>query len=86
LNGKEVYALRGACRALNTPEDIEIQVAALYDGILAANSLDEEGIISLIFSVTADLDALNPAAALRRSGICDGVFGPRAGNSEEGCG
>jgi chorismate mutase len=68
LNGKKVYALRGACRALNTQEDIETQVAALYDEVLAANSLDEEDIISLIFSVTADLDALNPAAALRRSG------------------
>jgi chorismate mutase len=68
LNGKKVYALRGACRALNIREDIETQVAALYDEILAANSLDEQDIISLIFSVTADLDALNPAAALRRSG------------------
>jgi chorismate mutase len=44
------------------------QLAALYDELLAANRLAEEDIVSLIFSVTPDLDAQNPAAALRQSG------------------
>jgi chorismate mutase len=43
-------------------------IAALYDRLLADNALAEGDIVSLIFSVTADLDAKNPAAALRASG------------------
>jgi chorismate mutase len=44
------------------------QVAALYDELLGANDLAEGDIVSLIFSVTGDLTAQNPAAALRQSG------------------
>jgi chorismate mutase len=40
----------------------------MYDALLAGNSLDEKDIVSIIFSVTADVDAVNPAAALRASG------------------
>jgi chorismate mutase len=65
---KRVYALRGAVQCLNQADDIRRQVAAVYDELLSANSLGEDDIVSLIFSVTADLDAANPAAALRRSG------------------
>jgi chorismate mutase len=68
MNEKRLYALRGAVRCLNEAEDITVQVAAMYDELLAANSLAEEDIVSLIFSVTPDLDAMNPAAALRKSG------------------
>jgi chorismate mutase len=68
MNGKRLYALRGAVRCLNEAEDISAQVAALYDELLAANGLAEEDIVSLIFSVTPGLDAVNPAAALRKSG------------------
>jgi chorismate mutase len=65
---KRLYALRGATRCLNRADDIQSQTAALYDEILARNSLEEGDIVSLVFSLTADLDALNPAAALRKSG------------------
>jgi chorismate mutase len=65
---KRLFALRGATQCLNDGEDLTRRVAALYDGLLRENRLAEEDIVSLIFSVTADLDALNPAAALRRSG------------------
>jgi chorismate mutase len=65
---KRLYALRGAVRCLNRADDIEVQVAALYDEILARNRLKEGDIVSLVFSVTPDLDARNPAAALRASG------------------
>jgi chorismate mutase len=44
------------------------QVAALYDELLRINRLNEEDLVSVIFSVTGDLDAFNPAAALRREG------------------
>ncbi|MDR2258312.1 MAG: chorismate mutase [Treponema sp.] len=68
MTDKKICALRGATRCRNEEEDITNQVAALYDELLAANRLAEGDIISLIFSVTRDLDAKNPAAALRQSG------------------
>ncbi|MDR2478519.1 MAG: chorismate mutase [Treponema sp.] len=68
MNHQRLCALRGAVQCQNTAGDIEKQVAALYDELLERNSLPESGIVSLIFSVTGDLDAANPAAALRQSG------------------
>ncbi|MDR1444554.1 MAG: chorismate mutase [Treponema sp.] len=65
---KRLYALRGAAQCLNQAEDIRLQTAALYDELLQDNGLEEGDVVSLIFSVTADLKALNPAAALRGSG------------------
>jgi chorismate mutase len=65
---KQLIALRGATCCRNDAEDIAAQVAALYDELLARNQLREPDIVSLIFSVTRDLDARNPAAALRHSG------------------
>ena len=66
--GKRLFALRGATRCKNDPRDIMEQVTALYDELLLHNSLGEPELVSLIFSVTPDLDALNPATALRKSG------------------
>ncbi|MDR0641144.1 MAG: chorismate mutase [Treponema sp.] len=65
---KRLYALRGAAQCLNQDDDIRLQVSVLYDEILKTNGLGEDDIVSLIFSVTADLNAKNPAAALRQSG------------------
>ncbi|MDR0669621.1 MAG: chorismate mutase [Treponema sp.] len=65
---KRLYALRGAARCLNQADDIQTQVSRLYDEILTRNNLNEEDIVSLIFSITPDLDAANPAAALRKAG------------------
>jgi chorismate mutase len=69
VNGKKLFAVRGATQCLNTGEDIGRQVTALYREVLARNSLDESGVVSLVFSVTEDLDAKNPAAALRGGGF-----------------
>lgn len=68
MTEKRLYALRGATQCLNTAEDIAEQVTAMYDELLAGNDLTEEDIVSIIFSVTSDLDAKNPAAALRQKG------------------
>jgi chorismate mutase len=65
---KRLYALRGAFRCRNEREDIITQTVALYDALLEQNNLAEGDIVSLQFSVTPDIDALNPCAALRRSG------------------
>jgi chorismate mutase len=53
---------------VNNADDICKQVSTLYDELLAGNKLDEKDIVSLIFSMTSDLNAINPAAALRKSG------------------
>jgi len=68
MSEKRLYGLRGASQCENTAEDIRRQIALLYDALLEKNRLAEEDIVSVIFSQTADLDALNPAAALRQSG------------------
>ncbi|MDR2730229.1 MAG: chorismate mutase [Treponema sp.] len=65
---KKLYALRGATQCDNTVNDICDKVAVMYDELLRANNLDEDEIVSVIFSVTADLGAVNPCAALRKSG------------------
>jgi chorismate mutase len=65
---KKIFALRGATQCRNEADDITAQVAALYDELLLRNGIAEAEIVSLVFSVTPDLDALNPAAALRAAG------------------
>ncbi|MDR2795439.1 MAG: chorismate mutase [Spirochaetaceae bacterium] len=65
---KKIFALRGAAQCLNSEEDIVKQVSAMYDDILFQNGVTETDIVSLQFSVTADIDAANPASALRKSG------------------
>ncbi|MDR2631563.1 MAG: chorismate mutase [Spirochaetaceae bacterium] len=65
---KRLFALRGATQCKNEEEDIIRQVSALYDELLSKNNLGEADIVSVIFSVTRDIDAKNPAAALRFSG------------------
>ncbi|GHT48528.1 chorismate mutase [Spirochaetia bacterium] len=64
---QRLYALRGATQCNNDADDIKNRIASLYDALLASNNLCEDDIASLIFSVTPDLTALNPAAALRLS-------------------
>ncbi|MDR1277328.1 MAG: chorismate mutase [Treponema sp.] len=68
MTDKKLFALRGATQCLNEREDVTKQVTALYDELLTANKLAEGDIVSVFFSVTGDLDAQNPAAALRQSG------------------
>jgi chorismate mutase len=69
MSKKRLFALRGAAQCLNTEEDISLQTAVLYREILERNILTEDDVVSVIFSVTEDLDAKNPAAALRHSGF-----------------
>jgi chorismate mutase len=69
---KKLYALRGAIQCENTEKDICEQIALMYDELLRENKLDEKDIVSVIFSVTDDLDAANPCSALRKSGRAAG--------------
>jgi len=65
---KELKALRGAVCSSNDKAEIADRVAELYDKLLESNGLAEKDLVSLFFSVTPDLSAANPAAALRQSG------------------
>lgn len=65
---EKLFALRGATGCNNTEQDIQDKVYELYEALLERNNLKEDQIVSIQFTVTPDLTALNPAAALRRSG------------------
>jgi chorismate mutase len=65
---KKLAAIRGAVCVRNDPADITMKIARVYDLMIGKNGLREEDIVSLMFSVTNDIDAKNPAAALRESG------------------
>lgn len=65
---KRLYALRGATQAANSTEDICAQTALMYDELLSKNNLEENDIVSAVFSITSDLNAINPCTALRKTG------------------
>jgi len=65
---KKLFALRGAVQCENTQEDIINQISLMYDELLRENNLEESEIVSVIFSVTNDLNAINPSTALRKNG------------------
>ncbi|MFN5219570.1 MAG: chorismate mutase [Cyanobacteriota bacterium] len=70
----ELRALRGATTAgANTTEDISAAVSELIDALMERNQLEGTRVLSLTFSVTADLDACFPAAIARRRAGWDGV-------------
>jgi chorismate mutase len=70
---KKLFALRGAVQCANSEDNITKQVSRMYDIILSANDISESDIVSLQFSVTDDIDAANPAAALRKSGRAENL-------------
>ncbi len=66
-DGLTLRALRGATTAAaNSTEAIHDAVAELVDALMERNGLAGERLLSVTFSVTADLDACFPAAAARR--------------------
>ena len=70
----QLRALRGATTATaNSAAAIGEAVAELLDALVARNRLEPEQLVSITFSVTADLDACFPAAIARRRAGWDGV-------------
>jgi chorismate mutase len=73
-NASQLRALRGATTATaNTTEAISEAVAELLDALVERNSLEGSQLLSVTFSVTADLNACFPAAIARRRPGWDGV-------------
>jgi len=65
MSEKQLYGIRGTCCTENTAESIVREVCSMCGGIFKKNSLLPEDIVSIQFTVTKDIDAMNPAAALR---------------------
>lgn len=64
-----VRAIRGAITvACNAREDILEATHELLDGLIAANALAPDDVISAQFTMTRDLDAAFPAEAAREMG------------------
>ncbi|MEB3172850.1 MAG: chorismate mutase [Cyanobacteriota bacterium] len=71
---RELRALRGATTAAaNTPAAIAEAVEELVLALMQRNQLSAAELLSVTFSVTADLDACFPAAIARRLPGWDGV-------------
>ena len=65
-------AVRGAIQvAGNTASAIEAAGARLATEMLRVNGIAENHIVSILFSMTGDLTAANPATGLRRTGFSD---------------
>ncbi len=69
-----VRAIRGATTASeNTVESIREAVTELLDELETHNQLDHDDIISAVFTMTRDLDAIFPAAIARERPHWDNV-------------
>jgi chorismate mutase len=74
MNAPQLRALRGATTAsANTTDAISEAVAELLDALVERNGLEGSQLLSVTFSVTADLDACFPAAIARRRSGWDAV-------------
>lgn len=62
---ERLSAVRGAVTAENTKESIQSQTVRVVKEIIEANNLKLEDFVTIQFSLTKDLDVLNPATALR---------------------
>ena len=65
-----LYGIRGATGCENTKESIAKNVLEMCSEIFSENKISAENIVSIQFTSTKDLTAMNPAAALRRGGDC----------------
>jgi len=64
-----VWAIRGATTVSdNTADEIVAETQKLLKEMAEKNGLEEDDIISIIFTVTKDLDAAFPAIAARNMG------------------
>jgi chorismate mutase len=65
-----VFAVRGAIQVRSNAEAAISEASArLVREMCAQNRIAEDQIVSVIFSITEDLTAGNPAAGLRRTGF-----------------
>ena len=71
-NELRLFSIRGAVCCENTAESIKENVELLCKKIFSENSIDSSNsadIVNLQFTMTPDLDALNPATAFRKANL-----------------
>ena len=68
MSEKRMYCIRGATCTENNKDSIIKNVGELCKAIFLSNSLKTDDIVSVQFTVTPDLDELNPATAFRKAG------------------
>lgn len=67
-----VRAIRGATTVSeNTKETIFSAVIEMMEAVISKNKIKAEDMVSIIFTVTPDITAVFPAAAVRKMGITD---------------
>ena len=67
---QRLFALRGAVQAEENSRDAILEATEeLMRAMIERNSLEAEGMVSCIFTTTADLDAEFPAVAARQLGL-----------------
>lgn len=64
---KRLAGIRGAVCAENTRESILRATEKMCAALFSENALSADDIVSVHFTVTRDLDEMNPCAALRRA-------------------
>ena len=64
-----VRGIRGAITSTNTVEDISNDTALLVNRIITENNITEDDIVSILFTMTKDLNAVYPAKAVREHGF-----------------
>ena len=63
---ERLFAIRGATGAENTAESIRKNVCEMCLKLFSENKLSQKDFVSIQFTMTDDLDAMNAAMALRR--------------------
>lgn len=67
---RKLIGLRGAsCIAEDSAEAVEAAVSALFRELYDKNRINEKNIVSIQFTLTPDIQSMNPAAALRKAGF-----------------
>lgn len=64
---KRLYALRGAVCSENTKDDILKNVGAMCRELFKLNDVKAEDLVSIQFTMTSELNVMNPCFALRHS-------------------
>ncbi len=80
---KRLFGLRGASGAENTKASIQNGVTDMCRRLFEQNGLEPQDIVSIHFTLTKDLTALNPAFALRHGDVGIDVSGCALFSSQE---
>lgn len=63
---RRIYAVRGAIFAENTKDSILEKTVKVFNAAVQKNNIKKDDVVSLQWTLTKDLDAMNPATALRK--------------------